>query len=69
MPRALKPTEVVDLAPEEQILFDPQTSGGLLPSVPTEEADDLTRALEAAGVAVAAQVAEVVEGPPALEIG
>jgi selenide,water dikinase len=54
--------------PEEQILFDPQTSGGLLLSVPAEEADELTRALEAAGVAVAARIAEVVEGPPALEI-
>jgi selenide,water dikinase len=54
--------------PEEQILFDPQTSGGLLLSIPAEEADELARALEAAGVAVAARVAEVLEGPPALEI-
>ena len=54
--------------PEEQILFDPQTSGGLLLSVPAEEADDLAGALEEAGVAVAARVAEVVEGPPALEV-
>jgi selenide,water dikinase len=54
--------------PEEQILFDPQTSGGLLLSVPAEEADDLARALEAAGVSVAVRVAEVVAGPPALEI-
>ena len=54
--------------PQEQILFDPQTSGGLLLSVPAEEADDLARALEAAGVAVAARVAEVLEGPPALEV-
>lgn len=54
--------------PEEQILFDPQTSGGLLLSVPAEDADELARALEAAGVAVAARVAEVIEGPPGLEI-
>jgi selenide,water dikinase len=54
--------------PEEQILFDPQTSGGLLLSVPAEEADDLASALLTAGVAVAARVAEVVEGPPALEV-
>jgi selenide,water dikinase len=53
---------------EEQILFDPQTSGGLLLSVPAHEADDLSRALTAAGVPVAARIAEVVEGPPALEI-
>ncbi len=54
--------------PEEQLLFDPQTSGGLLLSVPAGEADDLTSALEAAGVAVAVRVAGVVEGPPALEV-
>ena len=54
--------------PEEQILYDPQTSGGLLLSVPAEEADDLAAALEEAGVAVAARVAEVVAGPPALEV-
>lgn len=54
--------------PEEQILFDPQTSGGLLLSVPAEEADDLIKALEAAGVPVAARVVEVLEGPPALEV-
>lgn len=54
--------------PEEQILFDPQTSGGLLLSVPAGEADDLSSALGAAGVAVAARVAEVIEGPPALEV-
>ena len=55
-------------APEQQILFDPQTSGGLLLSVPVEEADDLGRALERAGVAVAARVGEVEEGAPALEV-
>jgi len=54
--------------PDEQILFDPQTSGGLLLSVPGTEADALVRALEAAGVAVAARVAEVVAGPSALEV-
>lgn len=53
---------------EEQILFDPQTSGGLLLSVPGDEAEDLMGALENAGVAVAARVAEVVEGPPSIEV-
>jgi len=53
---------------EEQILFDPQTSGGLLLSVPGDQAEDLMRALENAGVAVAARVAEVVEGPPSIEV-
>jgi len=54
--------------PEEQILFDPQTSGGLLLSVPGDEAEGLMRALDNAGVAVAARVAEVVEGPPSIEV-
>ena len=53
---------------EEQILFDPQTSGGLLLSVPGDEAEDLISALDNAGVAVAARVAEVVEGPPSIEV-
>jgi selenide,water dikinase len=53
---------------EEQILFDPQTSGGLLLSVPGDEAEDLMGALENAGVAVAVRVAEVVEGPPSIEV-
>jgi selenide, water dikinase len=38
------------------IMFDPQTAGGLLISVASEDATDLTRALNAAGV-------------PAVEIG
>lgn len=54
--------------PEEQILLDPQTSGGLLLSVPADEADGLVRALEAAGVAVAKRIADVIEGPPTIEI-
>jgi selenide,water dikinase len=53
---------------EEQILFDPQTSGGLLLSVPGDEAEDLMGALENAGVAVAVRIAEVVEGPPSIEV-
>jgi selenide,water dikinase len=40
------------------ILFDPQTAGGLLISVASEDATELTRALAAAGVA-AAEIGEV----------
>jgi selenide,water dikinase len=49
--------------PEEwkTLLFDPQTAGGLLISVTAEEAPDLSRALNAAGVP-AAEIGEVL--PP-----
>ena len=54
--------------PEEQILFDPQTSGGLLLSVPEAQAEDLLNRLVANGVSSAARVGEVVEGSAALEV-
>jgi selenide,water dikinase len=47
-------------AESEELLFDPQTSGGLLLSVPEAEADDLVAALQAAGVDAAVRVAQVV---------
>jgi selenide,water dikinase len=51
------------LSPEaEDLLFDPQTSGGLLLSVPQADADDLITALHAAGVETAVQVAQVTDG-------
>lgn len=53
---------------EEQILFDPQTSGGLLLSVPESQADELLSHLEAAGETSAARVGEVIEGPAALVV-
>jgi len=46
---------------QEELLYDPQTSGGLLLAVPNSQADDLVKALTAAGVAVAAKIGEVVE--------
>jgi len=48
---------------QEQLLYDPQTSGGLLLAVPAGEADGLIAALTAAGVQTAVQIGEVVEGP------
>jgi selenide,water dikinase len=47
---------------EEELLFDPQTSGGLLLSVPDPQADELVRSLRAAGVGAAARIAEVLAG-------
>ena len=42
-----------------EIVFDPQTSGGLLAAVPGEEADALLAALQSGGVPHAAMVGEV----------
>ena len=41
------------------ILFDPQTSGGLLFSVPASEGDQLVEALHAAGIDCAAIIGAV----------
>jgi len=50
------------------VLYDAQTSGGLLLSVPPEKAELLHRRLLEKGVVEAALVGEVKEGPPALEV-
>ena len=46
--------------PEEELLFDPQTSGGLLLSLPGAQADELVRALKSAGLDEATRIGEVV---------
>ena len=46
---------------EEDLLFDPQTSGGLLLCVPDDQADALAAALKEAGVETAVRVGEVVD--------
>jgi selenide,water dikinase len=48
---------------EEEILFDPQTSGGLLLSVPSTEAEQLIAKLKKAGMVIASQIGEVVVSP------
>jgi selenide,water dikinase len=48
---------------EEKVLFDPQTSGGLLLSVPSTEADRLITELKRVGIKTADRVGEVVSGP------
>lgn len=49
-----------------EILFDPQTSGGLLISVPGEKGDLLLATLEAKGVGTRAVIGKVEEGTPGL---
>jgi selenide,water dikinase len=48
---------------EEELLFDPQTSGGLLLSVPSTEADRLLTELKRAAIETAAEVGEVTAAP------
>ncbi len=47
---------------QEELLFDPQTSGGLLLSIPSQKADHLIKELKKTGVEAAALVGEVVAG-------
>lgn len=54
--------------PDEELLFDPQTSGGLLLSVPGDQTKDLLRDLEKAGVSTAVAIGRVTEGEPSLEV-
>lgn len=44
---------------EEELLFDPQTSGGLLLSVPSSEADRLVTELKRTGIENASRIGEV----------
>ena len=48
---------------QQDLLFDPQTSGGLLISVKGDQADTLVNELHAAGIAEAATIGEVVDDP------
>jgi selenide, water dikinase len=47
----------------QDVLYDPQTSGGLLISVRDNQADALVAALKDRGIGDAAQVGEVIHGP------
>jgi selenide,water dikinase len=47
----------------QDVLFDPQTSGGLLIGVSENQAGALVKALKARGIGDAAQIGEVIDGP------
>jgi selenide,water dikinase len=62
-------TLVVKLKPEqEEALFDPQTSGGLLASLPAAQAREYVRDLHAAGVPWAAVVGTAESGEPGVSV-
>lgn len=48
---------------QEEMLYDPQTSGGLLLSLPNSEADALLKVLHNTGVTAAVKIGEVVDEP------
>ncbi|MBU0730812.1 MAG: selenide, water dikinase SelD [Proteobacteria bacterium] len=53
---------------EEELLYDPQTSGGLLLSVPASQGKDVIASLHQAGVAAAVQIGEVVDAPVGIDV-
>ena len=52
----------------EELLYDPQTSGGLLLSLPKEQAQNLLDELHSAGIDVAVKIGEVIEGAVGITI-
>lgn len=53
---------------EEELLFDPQTSGGLLFSLPADQADSLIHELHKGGIPSAAMIGTVEAGNPSVKI-
>ena len=53
---------------EEELLFDPQTSGGLLLSLPSHQADELLTSLAAAGVKNAVQIGKITADPVGITV-
>jgi selenide,water dikinase len=65
--RALRNQEAWVQHPRYPLLFDPQTAGGLLASVPMEQAQACVQALQAAGYGRAAVIGRVLAQSDALE--
>jgi selenide, water dikinase len=47
---------------QEELLYEPQTSGGLMLALPKEEAPRLLAELQAAGVGYAVKIGEIIGG-------
>ncbi len=53
---------------EDELLYDPQTSGGLLLSVPKNQADEMLAALHRNGVGGATIIGEVLDEPVGITV-
>jgi selenide,water dikinase len=53
---------------EEELLYDPQTSGGLLLAVPGSQANDLMASLAEAGISTAANIGEILAEPVGIDV-
>jgi selenide,water dikinase len=53
---------------EEELLFDPQTSGGLLFSVPDSQSSDLIEMLKASGINSAKKIGHVIAEPAGITV-
>ena len=64
--RALRDPGAALRHPNYPLLFDPQTAGGLLASIPADRADAAIESLRAAGYAAAVRIGEVLAAQPDL---
>jgi selenide,water dikinase len=55
--------------PRADLLFDPQTCGGLLAAVPGDQAERLVEALRGAGFPAAAIIGAITDDPPRITAG
>jgi selenide,water dikinase len=53
---------------EEELLYDPQTSGGLLLSVPDSQVDELLAALNDNGVRAAVKIGAIIDGAAGIAV-
>jgi selenide,water dikinase len=59
----------VDLnSSQDELLYDPQTSGGLLLSLPADQGDKLITDLHGAGVTAAVKIGEIVDQPVGITV-
>lgn len=65
---AAEPFVTGGAGPRRELIFDPQTCGGLLAAVPGAQAEAVLVQLQGAGIAGAAIIGRVVEGPPGVRL-